>query len=52
MQGKSCLSRAVCFEHDAAVQEKMLHVQQETAYTLALLRLESCNEPSCAHMRI
>ena len=33
MQGKSCLSRAICSEHpckDAAVEIKMMHVEQET----------------------
>jgi len=37
VQGKSCLSRAICSEHpyqDAAVEIKMMHVEQETACTL------------------
>ena len=37
MQGESCLSRAVCSEHAyqvAAVETKMMHVDQETACTL------------------
>ena len=37
MQGKSCLSRAVCSEHpyqDAAIKIKMMHIEQATACTL------------------